>query len=159
VTGSRIQIQSVKKRAVLRQLCQGAIKTGTSLQQTLVNFQAAIFSPTFQKGRIVVHQSGSGQSGSFQMGSNDAEWTQDNLFGLTEEFLSLYDTIQNNYWNTGTYTLPNGQPLPADDGTQDSINAWMQAMFLDDSLQGQTEQMGDWTGLNVPSLGGVPNAG
>lgn len=159
MAGSRIQIQSVKERGVLRQICQGAIKTGTPLQQALLNFQSAIYGPAFQKGRIIVHQSGSGQSSSFQIGGDGSEWTQDNLFGFSEELLGLYDGILNNFWQTGPFLLPNGDPIPNDDGSPPATNAWMQAMFLDDSLAGQTQQMGDWTGLNVPSLGGIPNAG
>ena len=31
-----------------------------------------------------------------------------------------------------------------------------QVMIFDDRLQGVRSQRGDWTGLNVPSIGGVP---
>lgn len=152
MTGARIQIQSVKKRGYLRQLCQGAVNTGLPILTTLQNAQTAAFSPTFQKGRIVVHQSGSGQSGSFEVRSAGAEWTQDNIFGLIEEFIDLYYTViaQGN---------DDGTPLPNDDGTPANTNTIFQAMRTDDSLAGVTSQLGDWTGLNVPSLGGVPNAG
>jgi hypothetical protein len=151
VTGSRIQIQSVLKRGFLRQLCQGAINTGTSLTQTFLNAAAAINSPTFQKGRIVVHQSGSGQSGSFQAGFSGAQWTQENLFGLLEEFQQILADAQAN-------SILNPPVLPYDDGSPNAAQQLMAAMMADDSLTGVTTQLGDWTGLNVPSLGGVPSA-
>ena len=150
--GSRIQIQSVLKRAFLRQLVLGSIQTGVSLLVTFQNAQGAVNSPTFQKGRIVVHQSGSGQSGSFQTGFAGAQWTQENVFGLIEEFIDLYFYLIN-------FNQTNGTPLPADNGQEANSMAIFEAMRQDDSLAGITEQMGDWTGLNVPSLGGVPNAG
>lgn len=152
MTGSRIQIQSVLKRSFLRQLVQGAINTGTSLTVTFLNAATAVNSPTWQKGRIVVHQSGSGQSGSFSAGYAGAQWTQENVFGLMEEFQQILSDAQAN-------SIVNPPQLPNDDGTPANSQALYAAMLTDDSLTGVTQQLGDWTSLNVPSLGGIPNAG
>lgn len=144
--GSRIEIQSVKKRGFLRQLCEAAKKNSDTLHDTLVAAQAAVNSPTFQKGRIVLSQSGSGQSGSF-IHMAGQEWTQDNIFGLCEEFLELL------YFYTNLNTAA---PLLPDDAQPASTDALFRAMITDDELAGVTSQLGDWTGLNVPSIGGVP---
>ena len=145
--GSRILIQSVKRRAFLNQVAAGAIATGITLTAALTAAQTQIYSPTFAKGRVVVSQSGSGQSGSFAITPPSAggEWSQENLFGLTQELIELIQTVINN----GSFT---GQ----DDGQPGSTSALMAIMVEDDSLYGVTQQQGDWTSLNVPSIGGIP---
>lgn len=140
--GSFIRIQSVKRRAFLNQVAAGAISSNSTLTAALTAVQGQCFSPTFQKGRVVVSQSGSGQSGSFQMSVSGAEWTPDNIFGLTQELIELIPvTIANALLASPPVTL-------VDDGTQTA--ALVAAMNQDDSLQGVTQQMGDFTSLRFP---------
>ena len=147
--GSRIQVQSVLKRAFLDDIVQAAIKSSTPLLQSFRNAKQSVNSPTFSKGRIVIHQSGSGQSGAYQAGFSGAQWTQENVYGMLQEYIDLYYAVISQNEQVGT-------PLPTDDGNEANTNAIFAAMRVDDSLQGVTSQSGDWTGLNVPSLGGVP---
>ena len=140
--GSRIEIQSVKKRGYLRQLAEGAKATSSTLKETLLAAQAAVFAPSFKMGRIVVSNSGGGQSGSFQMSGTGNDWTQDNIFGMIEEFLGLLESL-----DAATYP---------DDGDKAHTDALFQAMSADDSFSGITQQLGDWTGLNFPTIGGIP---
>jgi hypothetical protein len=142
--GSAIQIQSVKKRAFLNQVAQGAIAQAITLTAALTAVQTQCNSASFAKGRIFVSQSGSGQSASFQIGVAGAEWTPDNVFGLTQELIELIATVCAD--GSFAYGL--------DDTTQTAALA--QAMMANDSLAGIRQQCGDWTGLNIPSIGGVP---
>ena len=142
--GSRIEIQSVKKRGYLRQLVEGAKRTSATLKETLLAAQAAVYAPSFKMGRIVVSQSGSGQSGSFQMAGSGNDWTQDNIFGMLEEFLELLESL-----DAATYP---------DDADPAHTDALFVALCGDDSLAGISQQQSDWTGLNIPSIGGVPYA-
>jgi hypothetical protein len=82
---------SVKKCGYLRQIAAGAILTTSTFHDATQSLQAQVYSPTFQKGRIVVHQSGSGQAGSFALSGGGNDWTQDNIFGLTEEILMMLE--------------------------------------------------------------------
>jgi hypothetical protein len=142
--GSSIQNQAVKKRGYLRQLVEGAKRSSSSVKETLLAAQGAVFLPSFKLGRIVVSNSGAGQSGSFQMAGGGNDWTQDNIFGLLEEFLMLLDSLDATLY-----------PDDADPSHSDSI---FQALCGDDSLNGVQSQMGDWTALNIPSIGGAPSA-
>jgi hypothetical protein len=142
--GSQIEIQSIKKRGYLRQLCLGAKATSSTLFDTLVAAQSAVWQSSFKVGRIIISQSGSGQSGSFQMNGGGNDWTQDNIFGMVEEFLQLLATIDATVY--------------PDDGSNASTDALFAQMCADDSLAGITSQLGDWTGLNIPSIGGIPSA-
>lgn len=92
-------------------------------------------------------QSGSGQSGSFQVTppSSGGQWNQENIFGLTQELIELIATVIAN----GSFAYGN------DDGSH--TNDLVAAMVEDDSLYGVTQQQGDWTSLNVPSIGGIPS--
>lgn len=146
----RILIQAFKKRAFLRQIAEGAKASSTPLKSALIAAQSAVFSPTFQKGRLVVSQSGSGQSGSFQVAVAGSEWTQDNIAGLTEELIGLLETV---FWNGSLASTV------VDDGNPVNTEAIRVAMFEDDLLAGETQQLGDWTGLNIPSIGGIPGGG
>ena len=87
-----VRIATVKKLGLLRQIAEGAKGAASALKDALLAAQAAIINaPTFRSGRIVVSQSGSGQSGSFQIGFVGAEWTPENVAGLTEELLQLVE--------------------------------------------------------------------
>ena len=137
-----VQIQAVKKCGYLRQIAEGAKKTASTLKETLLAAQAGVNSPTFSKGRLVVSQSGSGQSGSFQMAGGGNDWTQDNIFGLIEEFIQLLD-----------WTVDQGTPDAADAATIDALLAQMIENIQTGNVP-QTSirtQMGDFSGLNFPA--------
>lgn len=129
---------AVKKRGFLRQMAEQAKRTASTLKETLVAAQGGHFVSTFQRGRLVVSQSGAGQSGSFEMGVTGKEWTQDNVFALIEELIELCD-----------FTIAS-QAL-TDDGTPANTDTLMQAMFADDMLQGIRSSLGDFTSLRITS--------
>ena len=126
------RISALKARAFLRQIAEGAKASSLPLKQALINAQSSVNSPTFQKGRIVVSQSGSGQSGSFAFSPTGSEWTQDNIFALTEELLWLHDAA-----------VTNG-------ASADDADALFTAMCADSSLQGVRSTYGDFTALRYP---------
>lgn len=130
-----IQIHSLKKRGFLRQIAEGAKRGSMPLREALVAAQGNIFTPTFQKGRIVISNSGSGQSHSFEIGVSGKEFTQDNVFGMLEEFIELLD-------ETVSDSITDG-------GTQAETDALLSAMFDDSSMIGITEQHGDFSMLNA----------
>lgn len=127
-----IRIQSVKKRGFLRQIVEGARSASLTLKAALLNAQSSVFSPTFKTGRIVISQSGAGQSGSFLMPGDTVEWSQDNVFGLIEELLELHDTVV------------------AGGTSADDLDALFNAMCADDSMIGVRSSMGDFTTLRFP---------
>lgn len=137
-----VQIQTVKKIGYLRQIAEGAKLTASTLKEALLAAQKGVYSPTFQKGRIVVSQSGSGQSGSFQMAGGGNDWTQDNIFGVIEEFIQLLD-----------YTVAAGTPDAADADLIDALFAQMVENLNTGNVPqiGVRTQMGDFSGLNFPA--------
>jgi hypothetical protein len=140
-----VYIQAVKKRGFLRQIAEGAKRSAATLRESLLAAQGAVFTANFQKGRLLVSTSGSGQSGSFEIGVPGKEFTQDNVFGMIEEFIELLDCVV-------------AQGLAVDSAEPGDIDTLFTAMTDDDSLQGIREQLGDYTSLNVPSIGGVPTS-
>lgn len=140
-----VYIQAILKQGFLRQIAEGAKRNASTVRESLLAAQAAVFSPNFQKGRLLVSTSGSGQSGSFEIGVMGKAWTQENVFGLTEELIHVLDD-----------TLAGG--LAVDTAAPADTDALFAAMIEDDRLVGVREQLGDYTGLNVPSFGGIPGA-
>ena len=136
-----VPIMSVKRRGFLRQMAEKAKQSTSTLKETLVAAQSGHFVSTFQRGRLVVSQSGSGQSGSFEMTFSGKEWTQDNVFGLVEELIELLE-----------FTL-SGQSM-TDDGTTAATDALMTAMMQDQSMQSSSVQYGDFTLIGVPNAFG-----
>jgi hypothetical protein len=134
-----VQIQSIKKCGFLRQIAEGAKLAASTLKEALLAAQKGHFVSTFARGRLVVSQSGSGQSGSFEVSMNGKEWTQDNVFGLIEELIQMLDAC-----------VARGVPDAAD---PDIINTLFEALKDDINSgfypqSGVTEQMGDFSGLN-----------
>jgi hypothetical protein len=128
-----IRIQSEIKRAILRQIVEGAKLSGSPVKSALIATQAAAADSSFKKGRLTISVSGNGQSASFQIGANG--FTQDVFVGLTEELINvLDDTVAAGY---------------AKDDASDS-NSLFSAMCADDRLVGIRTQMGDFTGLRFP---------
>jgi hypothetical protein len=138
-----VYIQAVKKRGFLRQIAEGAKRSTSTLKEALVSGQANCFSANFQKGRLLVSTSGSGQSGSFEIAVQGKEFTQDNVFALFEELIEVLDA-----------TVAAG--LAVDSGVSIDTDTLFTAMCQDDRLVGVRTEMGDYTSLNVPSLGGIP---
>lgn len=133
--GAVIRIQSEIKRAILRQIVEGAKASASPVKAALLATQSAATDSSFKKGRITVSVSGNGQSASFQIGANG--FTQDVFVGLTEELITvLEDCI----------------PLTAngDTGKSADSDALFTAMRADDRLVGIRTQMGDFTGLRYP---------
>ena len=142
--GSFVRIQSIKKRGFLNQVSAGAIAATIPLTDALTQVQSQVFGQSFRQGKIVISQSGSGQSGSYQMSLAGQEWSQDNIFGLTQELIELIPlTIANALLGTPPVTM-------VDDGQKASTQALVAAMNQDDSLLGVTEQHGDFTSLRFP---------
>jgi len=140
-----VYIQAVKKRGFLRQIAEGAKRSSLTLKESLLAAQAAVFTANFQKGRLLVSTSGSGQSGSFEIGVAGKEFTQDNVFGMLEEFLQVCD-------DTVNAGLAADTAIPAD---TDTLFAQMVA---DDRLQGIRERGLDVTLIGTPrwGSGGLP---
>ena len=86
-----VQIQTVKKIAFLRQMRQRARSTQSALGETLLEAASGHFVNTFARGKLTISQSGSGQSGSYQVEMPGGEWTQSNVFGLIEELIQLLE--------------------------------------------------------------------
>jgi hypothetical protein len=137
-----VYIQAVKKRGFLRQIAEGAKRAAASLKESLVAGQANCFSANFQRGRLLVSTSGSGQSGSFEIAVQGKEFTQDNVFALFEELIEVLDDVI-------------AQGLGADTAQPADTDALVAVMFNDDRLRGIRSEMGDYTSLNVPSVGGI----
>lgn len=142
-----IFIQAVKKCAYLRQIAEGAKATSSTLAQAILSAQGEVYSPTFQKGRIVVSQSGSGQSGSFQISGSGNDWTQDNIFGLCEELLQMLDAAD-------PVLLPD-DGLPAHvDALRQTLAQNIMAGNVPDAVR---QTGGDFTLLFLPVFGtGLP---
>jgi hypothetical protein len=135
-----VYIQAVKKRGFLRQIAECAKRNSSTLKESLLAAQAAVFTANFQRGRLLVSTSGSGQSGSFEIGVQGKEFTQDNIFALFEELLEICDDIVN-------------AGLAADTGTPTDTDVLSAEMIGDDRLQGITERGLDVTLIGTPRWG------
>ncbi len=140
-----VYIQAVKKRGFLRQIAEGAKRAASTLKESLVAAQGAVFTANFQKGRLLVSTSGSGQSGSFEIGVQGKEFTQDNVFALFEELIQVCDDTVN-------------AGLAADTGTPADTDELFTQMLADDRLEGITERGLDVTLIGTPrwGSGGLP---
>ena len=139
-----IQIQSVKKCGYLRQLAEGAKATASTFKDALLAAQASVFLPSFKTGRIVVSNSGGGQSGSFQMSGSGNDWTQDNIFGLIEEFLVMVEQAD-----------PVTYPDDGDPTHTDALRALIAGNIQLGNVPefGITKAGGDFTLLYIPVFG------
>lgn len=135
---NEVPIAAIKKRGFLRQIAEGAKRSAATLKEALLAAQTGKFTANFQQGRLLVSTSGSGQSGSFEIGVQGKEWTQDNIFALTEQLLEILE-----------FTV--AQEIAIDGPDPGTIDALFAAMCANESLQGITEQLGDFSGLNWPA--------
>ncbi len=137
-------IQAIKRRGILRQIAEGAKASTATLREALLAFQSQIFSPNFQKGRLLVSTSGSGQSGSFEIGVQGKEFTQDNVFAAAEEFIEILDEA------CAAASLDPGDAAPA------NTDAIFAAMVADDRLQTIRQRGSDYTLLGFPQAAPIP---
>src|SRR5208283_4129324 len=68
---------------------------------------------------------------------------------LLRDHLSASGSLPNDSWTQITALVSSGAYNYSD-------SQIFVMMIEDDRLQGVREQLGDWTGLNIPSLGGIP---
>lgn len=131
-------LQSEIKRGFLRQIVEGSKRVNVTLRASLLAFQAAIYTPNFQRGRILISTSGSGQSGSFEIGVSGKQFTQENVFALSEDFISILDEAES---------------AGAVDGiTPEILDLLFSIMVSTDRMRGIRTQMGDFTGLSAPNM-------
>lgn len=135
--GNEVPISGIKKRGFLDEIAQGAKKSASTLADAIRATKSAIGSqPNFQRGKILVSTSGSGQSGSFEI--SRGEWQQPEVFAMCQQFIEvLADTMT-------AYALP-------DSGVPSDTDALVAQMNQDDRLRGVRSQMGDFSGLNYPA--------
>ena len=138
-----VYIQSEIKRGILRQIAAGAANSGNTLYQSLLTAQGSVYSPSFAKGKIISSFGGNGQSGSYEIGISAKGFTQENVFAMLEQFLEVLASV-----------IAAG--LGIDSGNQSDTQNLFTVMCQDDRLAGVRTEMGDWTSLNIPSIGGVP---
>jgi len=144
-----VQIQAIKKCGFVRQIAQQAINSASTLKDALIAAQTGHFVNTFARGRLVVSNSGGGQSGSFEISMPGKEWTQDNVFGLIEELIQMVDA-----------RVAAGTP---DSSDPDLLNEMLAALIQDINAglfpqSGVRQQMVDVSSLNFPAtaLGSGP---
>lgn len=147
-----IYIQAVKKRAQLRQiLLVGAVATSTTVFNALLGFQTAVNEQNFQKGRQYISTSGNGQHASYQMASAGSEWTQENVFALSEEY---FDILERTLYSQNTANAAAGLPSLVDDGTAPNTTSIFNAMLQwDDRLRTVNRRGLDVTLLGFPQVG------
>ena len=118
-----------------------AVGSSLTVANALLAFQSSVNEINFQKGRIYSSTSGSGQHASFSMIGSGTSWTQENVFGMSEEFFGIY------------YDAMVNTPGLVDDGQMASTTAIFLAMLADDRLQTITRRGLDSTLLGFPQVG------
>lgn len=132
--GNEVAIPGTLKRAFLRQIAEGAKAQAATLREALISAQAYVMGESFRQGKILINTSGSGQSGSFEIGVTGKAWTQENVAALTEQLINILDDCLS-------------ASLGTDDATPANTDALVTAMGYDDRLRGIRSQRGDFTGL------------
>jgi len=79
------------KKAFLRQVAEQAKAQTATLREALISAQAYVMGESFRQGKILINTSGSGQSGSFEIGVTGKAWTQENVAALTEQLINVLD--------------------------------------------------------------------
>lgn len=138
-----VRILATKKCFYLRQITEGAKTTSSTVRAALLAAQAAVFLPSFKNGRIVVSNSGGGQSGSFQMAGAGNEWTQDNIAGMLEEFLQMLEAAD-------PVLLPDDADPTHTEAIRDNL---AQNIMAGNVPEGVTHMGGDFTLIGFPNLG------
>src|ERR1035437_5317616 len=136
-----IYVQAIKKRGILRQIVEGGIQGKLKVREALLAFQQAIYSPSFKQGRVIMNTSGNGQSASFEIGLQGKEYTQDNVFGVSEEFFDILDTAVAN------------DSMLIDAGAEAAPRLFWAPRGADDRLQTVNRRSSDFTLLGLPQTG------
>jgi hypothetical protein len=135
-------IAAAKKRALLRQiLLVGAVTSASTVNAALLDFQTSLNEQSFQRGRQYSSTSGNGQSASYKGGGPWEQWSQENLFAVSEEFFDIL-----------ALTLSSNAAL-VDDGQTASTQAIFAAMLYDDRLHTVIRRGLDVTLLGFPQVG------
>src|SRR5208282_6305935 len=122
-----------------------------ALHACLDGFQNASWS-AIQSGQILISGSGGGYNSSLKIPGLSDQITQENFLALSEEYLNLYysaiiyllqEAYPNDSWTQITALVSSGAYNYSD-------SQIFVMMIEDDRLQGVREQLGDWTGLNIP---------
>lgn len=137
-----VYLQAAIKKAFLRCLWNNGQNSASTLLELLTAFQLSGFS-ALKTGRLIVNTSGGGYSTSFQVPEIGAQFKQEQIFALSEEFFGLYESA--------IYTLSQSDP-PVTDPTDAQI---YQTMMSSDSLQGYRTTMTDVTMIRYPTFGPV----
>lgn len=138
-----IQIQAVTKCFFLRQIAEGAKTTTSNLADATVALQSLVCSPSFKTGKVVISQSGSGQSGSYLMPSGDNAWTPANIGGLCEELLMMIEAAD-------PVLLPDDADPANTEALRKNIAANIMAGNVPDAVRSTG---GDFTLLFLPVFG------
>jgi len=138
-----VRIQAALKCGFLRQIAEQAKAQTLTLREALTAAQSGHFVQTFQRGRLVVSTSGSGQSGSFEIGMPGNQWSQSNVFGLVEELLQMVELAD-----------PTLYPDDADPAHTDALRALIaENVMMGNVPTGVTSIGGDFTLLYIPVFG------
>ncbi len=138
-----IQIQAAVKCFYLRQIAEGAKSTTSTLKDAVVALQSLVCSPSFKTGKVVISQSGSGQSGSYLMPSGDNNWTPANVGGLCEELLQMIEAAD-------PVTLPDDATPSNTEALRSNIAANIMAGNVPDAVRSVG---GDFTLIGIPAFG------
>jgi hypothetical protein len=129
-------LQAEIKRGVLRTLFRQSQTDVVKLSDSLARFQDSGFDG-IKSGRLVITSAGFGRSVGFAPPASWQQFTQEQIFSLSEELLATYDTAKSNL-------AASGNASPTDQQIFDS-------MMADDRLQTVTSVQKDWSTINWPS--------
>lgn len=133
---------------ILALIVAQAIQNSIRIYDALIANAQAVYSPSFQTGKVLSSTSGNGQAAAMEPGvSARTEWNPVNALGLDWVFISiLQDTLTNN-------------PTLADDASASSSQAILALMQNDDRMQPVTRRGIDVTLLNFPQTGQLATTG
>jgi len=134
-----VAIQASIRRGFLRSLYNQAVANAASLQEALQGFQDSCFTGV-KTGRILVNSSGTGSSVSFEIPGIVRGYTQEQVFGLAQDFREIYTDAVAALSAAGA------------DGSDTSIFA---AMMADDRMQSITRVRDSFTLLNLNPSGPI----
>lgn len=140
-------IQAEIKRGILRSIYRNSqAQSGqiVPLAAALAAYQDSGFQG-LNSGRIIVSTSGFGKSTSFAAPSTSLQFTQEQVFALSEELLETYDAAIAAL-NAGSTPLPPEGPPGSNDA------AIFSAMMLQDNMQTITSVRDDHTMLRYPTF-------
>lgn len=102
------EIQAEIKRGFLRSLYRQTSES-QSLQDVLDAYQTTLFTPSFQSGRMVSATSQAGHNVQFIPPAIGSQFTQDQVFSLSEELEQVYSDAIVNLSSAGTTSPTDSQ--------------------------------------------------